>query len=56
MSQWIATYSGSKFVERRWKVYDCDVWDMWRIFGEGMELRWVVKGNEKRKNKIWSEA
>jgi hypothetical protein len=46
MSQWMATYGEGRSMEWWWKVYGCSVWDVWKIFREGMEVRWGVEGGE----------
>ena len=32
-------------------MYGCSVWDVWKIFREGMEVRWVVEGGENGRTK-----
>ena len=27
-------------------MYGCSVWDVWKIFREGMEVRWVMESGE----------
>ena len=34
-----------------WKVYGFSVWDVWKIFCEGIEVRWVVEGGENGRTK-----
>ena len=34
-----------------WKVYGCSVWDVWKIFREGMEVRFEVESGENGRTK-----
>ena len=45
------TYGEDRSMEWWWKVYGCSVWDVWKIFREGMEVRWEVEDGEKRRTK-----
>ena len=51
MSQWMATCGEGNSMEWWWKVYGCSVWDVWKIFREGIEVRWVVEGGENGRTK-----
>ncbi|KAK9932450.1 hypothetical protein M0R45_019688 [Rubus argutus] len=51
MSQWMTTFGEGRKMEWWWKVYGCSVWDVWKIFREGMRVRFGVESGENGRTK-----